>query len=62
MDWSVLLYLVGAGLMVWLIVRMVRNSPGSFTREALSKSVLTMGVLALILIGVVFLCVVMLKN
>lgn len=62
MDWQVLLYLLGTGLMVWLIVRMVRNNPGSFTRAALSKSIYTMGILALILIGIVFLCIVILKN
>lgn len=62
MDWQILLFLVGAGLMVWLIVRMVRNNPGSFTRAALSKSVFTLGILALILIGVIFLAVLILKS
>jgi len=62
MDWKVLLYLLGAGFMVWLIVRMVRNNPGSFTREALSKSFFTLGILALLLFGVIFLCVMMLKQ
>lgn len=62
MDWKILLYLVGAGVMVWLIVRMVKNNPGSFTREALSKSVFTLGILALVLFGVIFLCVMMLKQ
>lgn len=57
-----LLYLIGAGFMVWLIVRMVRNNPGSFTREALSKSVFTLGILALMLIGVIFLCIKFLKS
>ena len=62
MDWQILLYLLGAGLMVWLIIRMVRNNPGSFTREALSKSIFALGILALILIGVVFLCVIYLRH
>lgn len=61
-DWQVLLYLLGAGLMVWLIVRMVRGNPGAFTREALSRSVFTLGVLALMLIGVVFVCIKILKT
>jgi len=61
MDWQALLFLLGAGIMVWLIVRMVRKNPGSFTKAALSKSMFTFGILALILIGVVFLCVVMLR-
>lgn len=62
MDWQILLYLAGAGLMVWLIVRMVRNNPGSFTRGALSKSIFTLGILALMLIGVILLCIKILKS
>ena len=62
MDWSSLLYLLGAGLMVWIIVRMVRRTPSSFSKESLSKSAFTLGLLALMLIGVIFLCVVMLKS
>jgi len=57
MDWQILLFVVGAGLMVWLIIRMVRNNPGSFSRAALSKSIFTLGILALILIGIIFLCI-----
>lgn len=62
MDWMSLLFLVGAGLMVWLIVRMVRHNPGSFSKAALSKSIFTLGILALILIGVIFVCVMLLKT
>ncbi len=62
MDWSSLLYILGAGLMVWLIVRMVRRNPQSFSKANLSKSVFTLGLLALMLIGVIFLCVVILKT
>jgi hypothetical protein len=61
-DWQTLLFFLGGGLMVWLIVRMVRNNPGSFTKAALSKSIFTVGVLALILMGVIFFCVYMLKS
>lgn len=62
MDWQILLYLLGAGLMAWLMVRMVRHNPGSFTRDALSKSIFTLGILALVLMGVVLLCIMFLKN
>jgi hypothetical protein len=62
MDWSTLFYFLGAGLMVWLIVRMVRRNPASFSKENLSKSVYTLGLLALMLIGVIFLCVMILKT
>ena len=62
MEWSSLFYLLAAGLMVWLIVRMVRRTPSSFSKENLSKSAFTLGLLALMLIGVIFLCVVILKS
>lgn len=62
MDWSSLLYLLGAGAMVWLIVRMVRRNPSSFSKENLSKSAFTLGLLALMLIGVIFLCIVILRT
>jgi len=60
-DWSILALLVTAALMGWLIVRLIRKNPGAFTKEALSSSLFTMGVLALLLIGVVLLAILLLK-
>jgi len=62
MHWSFLLYLLIAGIMIWLMVRMIKNNPGSFIGEALSKSIFTLGILALLLIGVVLICILLLKN
>jgi hypothetical protein len=45
-----LLALVGAGLIAWFIYRAIKGNPAQFSRENLSKSFSSMGVLALILI------------
>ena len=62
MNWMTLLYLAGAGLMVWLIIRMVRSTPGAFSKKNLSKSVYTIGWLTIILFVVIAFCVWMLKG
>lgn len=51
------LALVGAGLIVWLLYRTIKNRPDQFSRENLTKSFSSMGVLALMLIGFVALLV-----
>ena len=45
-----LLALIGAGLIAWILYRTVKNKPEQFSRENLSKSFSTMGILAIILI------------
>jgi hypothetical protein len=45
-----LMALVGAGLIAWLIYRTIKNKPEQFSRENLTKSFSSMGMLALILI------------
>ena len=57
MDWQQALYLLGAGLMAWLAVRLIKSNPQSFSRVNISKSVTTCGILALILFAVIALCV-----
>lgn len=52
-----ILGLVGAGLIVWLLYRTIKGQPGLFTREKLSHSLSTMGILALLLIAFVALLV-----
>ncbi len=54
--------LVGAGLIVWLLYRTIKNRPDQFSRENLTKSFSSMGFLALILIGFVALLVFIVKN
>ncbi len=61
MDWKSLLYLVAAGLMAWLAMRTIRANPQAFTSENFFKSGYTLGVLALILIGVISLTVYFLR-
>lgn len=54
--------LIGAGLIVFVLYRTIKGSPGQFSKENLSKSALTMGVLALVLIGFVALLILMLRS
>lgn len=62
MDWQSLLYLVGAGFLAWLAYRLVRNNPGAFSQKNLGKSLYTIGLLTLLMIGVIALCVIILRN
>lgn len=57
-----LLGLVAAGLIVWVLYRSIKGRPEQFSRENLSKSFSTMGLLGVLLIGFVALLVFILKN
>ena len=48
-----ILGLVGAALIVWVIYRSIKGQPEQFSKENLSKSFSSMGILALLLIGFV---------
>lgn len=50
MNWASLLFLVGAALMGWLLYRQIKNNPQGFSKENVSKSIYTLGILALLLI------------
>lgn len=52
-----LLALIGAGLIIWVIYRNIKGRPEQFSKENLTKSFSSMGVLALLLIGFVALLV-----
>lgn len=52
-----LLGLIGAAMIVWVIYRSIKGRPEQFSRENLTKSFSTMGILALVLIGFVALLV-----
>ena len=54
--------LVGAGLIIWFLYRSVKGHPEVFSRENLSKSFSTMGILALVLIIFVALLVMVVRN
>lgn len=56
-----LLLVVGAGLIIWYLIRTIRSNPGAFSKETLGKSAYTMGILAVILIAFVAICVMILR-
>ena len=56
-----LLALLGAAMIVWVIYRNIKGRPEQFSRDKLSKSFSTLGVLALLLIGFVAILVYLTK-
>lgn len=56
MGWALFAILI-AGLLVWLLFRYAKNQPEAFSKENLSKSFFTMGVLALLLIVFIAFCI-----
>ena len=56
-----ILGLIGAGMIIFLLYRTIKGRPDQFSKENLSKSSFTMGILALGLIGFVALLVLMLR-
>ena len=61
-EWISILYLIGAGLVVWFSARMIRNNPAMFSKANIGKSFFTIGILTLILIGFIALLVFLLKS
>ena len=57
-----LLALVGVGLIIWLLYRTIKGQPEQFSRESITKSFWTLGVLGLILIVFVSLLILMLRH
>ena len=57
-----ILGLLAAALIVWVLYRNIKGRPEQFSRENLTKSFSSMGVLALLLIGFVALLVLMLRH
>lgn len=60
-TWMTLLYIIGAALVAWLAYRTIRGNPEMFSKENISNSFFTMGVLTLLLIGFIALLVFLLK-
>lgn len=56
-----LLGLIGAGLIIWILYRAIKGQPALFQKEAMSKSFMSMGVVALLLICFVGVLVLMLR-
>ncbi len=61
MNWMSLLAIIAAGALAWLIFRIIRGRPDQFSKENLSKSFYTMGILGLMLIVFVAFLVLLLK-
>lgn len=57
-----ILGILGAVMLVWVLYRGVKNRPELFTKDNMSKSFTTMGVLALLLIGFVALLILLVKT
>ncbi len=60
-TWSQILWALIAASLIWFLYRGIKANPGAFSRQNLSRSLFTLGVLALILIGFIALLVVLLK-
>ncbi|MCX7117873.1 MAG: hypothetical protein NTW94_08270 [Legionellales bacterium] len=57
-----MLGLLAAALIVWVLYRSIKGRPEQFSRINLTKSLSSMGVLALLLIGFVTLLVLMVRH
>ena len=57
-----LLAIVGAGLIVWWLYRTIKNRPEQFSKEKLTKSFTTLGILGVLLIAFVGLLILFVRN
>lgn len=62
MDWGKLLFFIGALLMGILLYRQIKGNPEAFSKDSLSKSFFTLGILALFLICFIAFLVMMLRG
>ena len=58
---SQIFFILIAAFIIWQLFHYVRANPQMFTKETLGRSFFTMGILALLLIGFVALCVVIVR-
>lgn len=59
---TTLLLVAGAGLILWYTFQNVKRNPLAFSKENTSRSIFTLGVLALILIGVIAILVLLVRH
>lgn len=62
MSWTAILAFIGAAALLYLLYRGIRANPQAFSKENLEKSFTTIGLLALLIIGVVTVSVWYLKS
>lgn len=60
--WGQLLGIAAAILILFLLVRTIRNQPELFSRKNFAKSGMTMGLLALGLMAFIAFCILLLKS
>lgn len=56
------LTICGFGFLIWMMYRTIKGNPEAFSKENLGRSFTTVGLLALILIGVVGVAVFLLRQ
>lgn len=59
---NTILLLVAALFIGWMTYRFIKGNPGALSKENVSKSLTTLGVLALLLIGFIALLVVFVRS
>lgn len=52
---------LGVTLLLWILYRGVKQNPGAFSRENLTKSFMTMGILGLLLLMLVVFTIMVIK-
>lgn len=57
-----ILLIIGGGLLCWFTYKTIKRHPAAFSTENVSRSIFTLGILALILIGVISLLVLLLRQ
>lgn len=57
-----ILGLLGAAMIIFVLYRTIKGRPDQFSKENLNKSFLTMGILAIGLIGFIALLILLLRN
>ena len=59
--WAGFFTVLAIGFLVWMLYRGIRGNPEAFSKDNMNKSLWTLGILALILIGVIGIVVVLLR-
>ena len=62
MNWTLLLMVLASLALLYFLWQEVRNNPQAFSKDNLGKSLTTVGLLALLIIGVVTVCVWFLRH
>ncbi len=61
MNWHLLFYTLVVAALGYMLYRYIRSHPEALSKANLSKSFMTMGLLALVLIAFIALCIILLR-